>query len=361
MEVLDLTLATWESDDGMAEPTAKQRFERIDSRLEGIERVLELKPPEPRSAFAQFLGHVWQWAVANRSWVIPAAAILVAIGGWFGNPLFKYWLDHRDDDLNHKIDIRIDTALKAPGGVLATLSDVQKTTNETNTSLRTLQPFIHDVISHQFEDVSKLPTRALLERIPAVKNLLAVATDQDVKVDPRIVAKTGEKFIGASANNPAAWEGALATADYRSFLNGPAPSLETFYPLGSPSFPGIEMTHYRFGGVEGKPSPQLAPSLRRVPVALSAHLEFIASPEKQEAQEGPKALLMVGGDLRLDGLSMRSVVLEGVTLHYEGGPVVLENVVFINCQFVIENVVNGRALGSQLLQASNVTFRIPSA
>jgi hypothetical protein len=200
----------------MAEPTTKQRFDGIDSRLDRIERALELKPPEPKSAFAQFRGHVWQLIVVNRSWVISVAAILVAIGGWFGSGMFKYWLDHKDDGLNHLIDGRIEAALKAPSGVLATLSEVQRTTNETDTTLKTLQPFIQDVIRHQFEIASKLPAQELGERLPAVKNLLAVARDQDVQIEPKITENLREKLLKIDAKAPDYWPASAQFISYRS-------------------------------------------------------------------------------------------------------------------------------------------------
>ena len=151
MQALDILLTVWESENEMtsARPTTKQFIDRMGSRLDSIENALEIKQPAPKSALTIFRAHTWEWTVANRSWIIPVAAIVVAIGGWFGSGIFKYWLDHKDDSFNQTVDRRIDRILKAPGGVLATLSDIDRKVDKANTTLDTLQPFIHDVINHQ--------------------------------------------------------------------------------------------------------------------------------------------------------------------------------------------------------------------
>jgi len=64
---------------------------------------------------------------------------------------------------------------------------------------------------------------------------------------------------------------------------------------------------------------------------------------------GPKIYLGRAAELSLDGYYLRSVILEGMTIHYNGGSLILENVTFINCQFVMDNVDTGRQLGTELL------------
>jgi hypothetical protein len=139
--------------------------------------------------------------------------------------------------------------------------------------------------------------------------------------------------------------------------------IKVFHSFGEPdsSDIGVEETHYAWATPPGRPRPQFTTSLKRVPIAVSARGEKLGSPRKQEAKTGPELLLGVGGDLQIDNTYMRGIVLEGMTIHYSGGPLILENVTFVNCQFVIDNLDNGRALSSQLLASSSVNFKTSEA
>jgi hypothetical protein len=79
-----------------------------------------------------------------------------------------------------------------------------------------LQPFIHDVIDHQFENASKLPSQAFQERLPAIKNLLAVAKDQNVRIDPEVMDTLRKKMLGIQVKSPEFWPAAAELISYRS-------------------------------------------------------------------------------------------------------------------------------------------------
>jgi hypothetical protein len=98
--------------------------------------------------------------------------------------LFTYWLNHHNEWWNQDVDSRVTSALTQKGGIQDTLGQVRDTVNRTHTSLDDLKPFILDIVDHQFENVSKLPTAALQQRLPAVQHLLAVAKDQGFKAYP---------------------------------------------------------------------------------------------------------------------------------------------------------------------------------
>jgi hypothetical protein len=197
--------------------------------------------------------------------------------------------------------------------------------------------------------------------IQEAKHILTEAKKGKVTIPPNVLENTGQRFLEAAKDDPPAWDAVLAFVDYRSYLNLPNTIAKGFYPLGSRAVPGIKATHYAFHIPPDKGSPQFTTSLKRVSIALAARFEPIDHPVAGEPSEGPELLLGVGGDLTLDGFYLRSVVLEGVTVHYNGGPVILENVTFINCRFVMDNVDNSRAFSSQLLASSAVNFRTPAA
>jgi len=69
---------------------------------------------------------------------------------------------------------------------------------------------------------------------------------------------------------------------------------------------------------------------------------------------------MHGGAYRIDNQQFRNVFFDGVEVHYSGAPLILENVTFINCTFVMDNNTNGRTLGKRLLASASVTFQTES-
>jgi hypothetical protein len=212
----DIVALPLEGDDGMAETTNKQRLADAELRLEQIETALGLKPPKPQSAFRQFRQHLWQQIKANKATILTASGLILAVLGWFGSGWYKYHLDHKDDGFNSAIDHRIDMALGKPGGITQTLGSVQTTVNEVNTTLKALAPFIHDVVQHQFESASKLPTATLQERLPAIQHLLTTAKDQGIKADTPILDALGRKLSTVDTKAASFWPVAADFINYRS-------------------------------------------------------------------------------------------------------------------------------------------------
>jgi len=169
-------------EDDDVSPTPTQRLNDIEPRVAQIETTLGIKPPGPKSILSRLWSRSWPWVVNNKVWIIPITAILVTLSGIRITDIYKEWKERQDEALAHAVDDRIDKALKAPGGVLETLKGIDGKVDKANTTLDTLQPFIHDVIEHQFENVSKLSPQALGSRLPALRDLLAIAKDQDIRV-----------------------------------------------------------------------------------------------------------------------------------------------------------------------------------
>jgi hypothetical protein len=70
------------------------------------------------------------------------------------------------------------------------------------------------------------------------------------------------------------------------------------------------------------------------------------------------ALLAIGGAVNLDGKDIRHVIFQDVEIHYTGKRLIMENVAFVKCRFVLENTEAARQLGEHLLaSAQTVSFR----
>jgi hypothetical protein len=196
--------------DGMA--TNKETLQDHEGRLQGIETQLGIKPPPPTK-------NKWErskeWMRANP-WVAWPLAITLSLLTIFGG----YWLNHHKEWWNHDVDERVLIVLNETNGVAQTLHDIQQTVNATKSRLDTLEPFIQDVIKHQFESASKLPTATLQERLPAVQHLLEVAKEQQVKVDPVAFGRLSAKLQAIKVTTGGFWPAVGGLISYRSFLVG---------------------------------------------------------------------------------------------------------------------------------------------
>jgi hypothetical protein len=123
----------------------------------------------------------------------------------------------------------------------------------------------------------------------------------------------------------------------------------------------IKLTHYHIGPlVDGKPVPQ--PSHIPVPVAPedAARFETIGKNLNANLTVGSAQLILTGGAVILDDKFVRHVTFQGVEIHYSGKQLRLQDAIFINCTFVMDNTLPARQLGKSLLAESSVTFQSAS-
>jgi hypothetical protein len=94
-------------------------------------------------------------------------------------------------------------------------------------------------------------------------------------------------------------------------------------------------------------------------VAYNETARYESIGQNLNTEGGPPALVVRGGAVNLDGKDIRHVIFENVEIHYTGKPLILENVVFFNCTFVLDNNEPVRQLGEHLL-ASAETVNLAS-
>jgi hypothetical protein len=191
-----------------------------------------------------------------------------------------------------------------------------------------------------------------------VPRILDEARDGDVVVSPSVLRRSGYKFIRASENHPDAWAAAKATLDYRSFLNEQlnlAPKVEgaTEPPPGLP---------YMFGlNLKQGPGTWLAriKVLGSAPPNDSARMEMLS--KLQPRGTGAKIIVIEGREstIALDDTYLKDVVVQDAKVEYDGGPLKLENVYFVNCQFVIPPSEQGRGLARAILSGGATNFEHP--
>jgi hypothetical protein len=203
---LDIVTLLLEHDDDM--PTNKELLEDHEKRIKQVEGELHLRPAEPKKTLWE---RKQEWVRSNPgiSILLPIALACMTIFG-------GYWLNHRKEWWNEDVDRRVQIVMDKPGGIKETLANIQTTVNKTETTLNTLAPFINELINHQFESASKLPTKTLQERLPALQHLFAVARDQEVKVDTKILNSLTQKLTEVNTNANGFWPATAEFISYRS-------------------------------------------------------------------------------------------------------------------------------------------------
>lgn len=71
---------------------------------------------------------------------------------------------------------------------------------------------------------------------------------------------------------------------------------------------------------------------------------------------GNPVLIGTGGYMSLDGMHLRHVLLNSVEIRYSGKALLLEDVAFLNCTFVMDNTEPSRDLAQAIATSANVKF-----
>jgi hypothetical protein len=181
------------------------------------------------------------------------------------------------------------------------------------------------------------------------KAILATARNQAIALPRPIVEDIGQRFITASASNQGAWEVAQEVLAYRTALNvsDRPPDKRSKQPFDF---------HFQFLDVQGRPLPLVVPSVSSVPRVYGAHwMPLGAVFPTTEFQ--PKWVFATGGAVSLDLQDIRQVVFDNVEVHYSGGPLILQNAIFINCRFVLSYVPKVQQFAEAVVSSTTVDFR----
>jgi hypothetical protein len=191
-----------------------------------------------------------------------------------------------------------------------------------------------------------------------VADLFNIAKGGAVRLDPELPRAAGKKSVRAASRHAEAWDAAVSALNYKSFQDA------TFLPLPKSIFflaheefgPFEYLFHYTIVTVDRLPSPAMY-SHGLVPRDRAAKLDHIGRDLNQDQTNGNDFVILVGGWLKIDTLAMRHVVLKEVDVVYEGGPVELEDVYFLNCTFHLPQQRNTVQLAVTLLDASQSVER----
>jgi hypothetical protein len=143
------------------------------------------------------------------------------------------------------------------------------------------------------------------------------------------------------------WIALSQILEYISFLNKQSSPLQILKPfVGKDTFiylpHGWTGQHAWFGSSTYPDVPQFVP----IDWGLASN---------EGVHEGPSFLVLSGAPLILDGYLMKRVILVNVEITYDGGPLQMENVYFVNCTFNIKPTVRSKNLAIAMLSENGST------
>jgi hypothetical protein len=329
----------------------KDRFDSLDARATGIETrltnietTLGIAVPERKNVFVQTYEKV-----VNHKGTTALIALVGILASIFGSNLYRRHLEHQDRDFNTSVDGRIDTK---SGPVITKLDGVTQ-------RLATVEGKLDVLILLRAAAQPNDPNSA-----SASSQVLQEARKNGAKLDANAVQQSGKAFIDAVSKEPATWDVALDFLNYRSFLNEPySPDLQTKFTLAQgPKRQPSDQDFY----MSVKPPltfdiswpDELVPISQAFIFQPIGGLPFQRPGLSTKTQDHP--FMMVhnpkgAGSIRLDGMHLRNVIFRDMRISYNGGPLIMKNVYFVNCTFEISHNPTGQKLATAILSKAPAT------
>lgn len=277
----------------------------------------------PLSRTKRLLIGLKDWGLTALIWTVPLGLLAICVG------LGLRVISDGKDDATFRSETKHD------------ITDLKSGIKAINESLLALR--IKAAISNPADPTSQAE----------VTTVLASAKKELIPLPLSVIQQGGERFVETAKSTPNVWGLALELISYRTDLNTES------QPHGFGPLPrGMNWTYGPSAAEAMAPTPTLRYSAGEgVPSATAARLNRIGKDPNSGTPLGPLFLDMQGGAYRIDNQEIRNVFFRGVEVHYGGAPLILENVTFMNCTFVMDNDTNTRSLGKALLASTPVTFR----
>jgi hypothetical protein len=293
--------------------------------------TLEIQTALKRKGWGRLTGFMKDWSGTGAA----VAILILAFAKWEGYVEFRT-----------KTNDRLET--------------IEKTLSQISASLELLKPRAGNTLPQAIKNNLSLERNSDLG-LKTVAALATKAKEQNVTADPQQISALGidlasesRLFKGPQVTD--AWNALTGLLNYSSFLKMASFPAEEAQLLPQASAP----IQYDFGGTEGKTLNVTVYSLGgMVPIAEAARAEHIVDPKRITATYAPKTVVVRGGldqVVYLDLHRLKNIVYVNMTIEYHGGPVILENVSFINCVFRLVQQPQCIDFGKSVFASTTTTF-----
>jgi hypothetical protein len=186
-------------------PTTKELntlIENLDLRMKSVEDALKIRPTT-----LTLTERFRSWVKDNVGYSIIVVILAIYV---------PYYLIHKDQNFNDAVDTRVEGVLSRPDGVLKKLDDVEKSTTKIQSTLDVLTPYIQKLVMRDFDKNASLSKSELEQKLPLVKETIAVAQMQNIKISPNTIQELGTKLATMNSTAPDFWPTSLAFINFRS-------------------------------------------------------------------------------------------------------------------------------------------------
>ncbi|MGA2358638.1 MAG: hypothetical protein ABSF66_06535 [Terriglobales bacterium] len=301
------------------------------------------------------------WYGNLAQWVAPAVALILGI---ISVSLVVHYRNvdssakSSDEHTNALIDAKLDPA-------------VDKINDHIDKKLEPMQGQLTDLATRiaklegRFDQLDADQKRLTKLQLNKLSDQIAAAQRTKRRLELTLVARLGNDVLAfTNSNDPEisslAWHTAIQVADYRTILNQEAARPLLASVNASAKVSGdfaiearvLDPRIVNFGiGYDNS---------KVVPFDQAARYEKLDNPIPHE-QFG-RAFYIASGtgvELLLDGYHLKNVVFHDVQINYSGGPLVMQNVYFVNCTFHIQPSHNAQQLTTAVLNSTSINFQTP--
>jgi hypothetical protein len=283
--------------------------------------------------------------------MVPIAIVSLVLNFWFQHTASQS--QATEDHVNVLIEKKLTPAVKGIADQLSGLTE----------KIGKLEGRFDQLDSEQ-----KKATKLQLNKLSAQ---IAILQKTKTKIDQQTVAQLGEGVLGFVSSSDAkvselAWDTATRLANYRTTLNQAAAPRINIAKLAVPK-PYLHITVVSRILAPGPPGTGPVVGVdetKSVPFSDTARYEKIGEPN-QSQQPGPEYIVVTGKsvEILLDGYRLKNVVIHDVQVLYGGGPLIMENVYFVNCTFHFppKPLPNADQLTAAILNSPSISFSTEKA
>jgi hypothetical protein len=308
----------------------KASVARVES---SVQHVRDIVSPEKNKTAAFFR--------RNMSWLAP-----LLLTGVLGTGL-KLIQDHALSDLDDRIDKRIDAKFKDHK-----FDEIRESITRVEERLLSLSKSVDLLLSKNIRQVASLSVGELASQAGQVSAMLREAAENRVQVGVEVKSELHKKLsLSAAHGNSEAWNAVLSLAAYNSkFAVQPPDASGKPEPLENSRNWQIL---YEPTPPAGESKPRMSALLATLPKDAGAVYTDIGVDLNPGINVTNQFIFLSGGGALLDGKHIRNAVFTDVHVVYNGGPISLENVTFINCRFSVQNTEPGREMIANSVSSSS--------
>ncbi len=316
--------------------------DRINGLASSIQDLKASIPSLTRGEINTFLNGRDSWFKRNAYWFFPFLSVVATL--FLGSGFFA-WVG------GTLLDRRIDDRLT---GIKSEVSELRKDIQKNAVEIGKLSSSVEYLVRQATAGLAKdLRRAAATPRDPTsqarVRQIIAQARATGAPIPGPVIQEVGSSFASAD-DDEGSWGVTAELASYQSSRND---SLDATRSMQLAK--GETRIHFS--------APQGSPPAEQFSYGLAAQndaprAELIDQPVSQPAAYGPSLIKFVGGTLMLDGYRFRHIVIKGVQVWYRGGRVILDDVLFIDCQFVTPPNESSRRLITKILEQPKIDFAV---